>query len=102
MSTLLLPPVDDVVLVKVLQALEDLQDDALHLEAENRSPVGAVPARQTPGGETHWGTLRSVPSVAALRRVRPRLLPEVAHRLSGMLFLLALFPFQFAPAQNPA
>lgn len=36
-STLLLPPVDDVVLVKVLQALEDLQDDAFHLGAENRS-----------------------------------------------------------------
>lgn len=36
-SVLLLPPVDDVVLVKVLQALQDLQDDALHLETEDRS-----------------------------------------------------------------
>lgn len=36
-SVLLLPPVDDVVLMKVLQALEDLQDDTLHLETENRS-----------------------------------------------------------------
>lgn len=33
----LLSPVDDVPLMKVLQTLEDLQDDAFHLEKEGRS-----------------------------------------------------------------
>lgn len=36
-SILPLPPVDDVVLMEVLQALEHLQDDALHLGTEDRS-----------------------------------------------------------------
>lgn len=48
----LLPPVDNVVLMKVLQALEDLQDDALHLEIKDRSntPCKSSSSQASPQG----------------------------------------------------
>lgn len=49
-----LPPVDDVLLVQVLQAPEHLQDDALHLEAEASGVTHCVSStRRTAGVARH-------------------------------------------------
>lgn len=89
--------------MKVLQTLEDLQGDTLHLQTENRntdlcerSISQANPQRLNPFGYPvvchicHCSAVRQSPCPA-----------RVAHRLSGGTFFPALFLCQFAPAQNP-
>ena len=106
LSILVLSPVDDIVLMKVLQALEDLQDDALHLETEDRSTnlweSSASPANPH-RGYTHAGALQSAAFVTAWQHVRPHIPPQkwvpgcLGHTFSQILFLC-----QFAPVENPA